>query len=1048
MRAAFIDHFYHKKTLSSKFFIDIITPYCDVDIYWDESYINGDEPFWDEIKTKGYDVIILWQSSFYIRKCEDFKNTRFISIPMFDACVDAPDDWFLNKNVKYVCFSKELFNRLSKLNCDCIYIQYYPNPYDYPLAKDNANNCFFWERRSEMSFKTVEKLLDIKLLNAFNLHHSPDPNFQISYDENKIADKYSNITFTSWFNDKNDLVEFLSNYNIYIAPRIHEGIGFSFLEAMAMGQCVIASNTSTMNEYIIDEQNGYLFDADNPKKIKLEHISKIQKNARKSVEEGYISWIESVPELINYILEVDPKIFPVSVEYNNQIWPDAYISLRKNESKPLLSIVTPIFNATEHDISKTFDSILRQNFNDFEFIVVDGGSNDKTLNLLSKFKEEIDVLISEQDNGPYDAMNKGVKVANGEWVIFMNAGDYFISDNILTRVFSQIDKNNSPDFIYGDHIWLDKGIHHLHKSLPLSALMGIVQKNFEKTSIWRVAIPGHQATFTKRELLYKRPYDITNYKIAADHDFLFESIANGCSFLYLSFPISVYVSGGMSFQNMEICNKEQNAIYSKYKELLAHGKYYPKQLITDFGKFLKSLENKLRGEMIFIVTPCYNSEDTILKTIQSIIAQEGKFSIRYHLQDGCSNDRTISLIKSYLSNLKQNVGFNLNCKYILLSYCSQPDKGMYDAVNKGFEQLGYISNEAYMTYLNADDVLVDRALSVIEKMNEINTISWVSHPPFLYDEISNILRKWKIVFPTEIINAGLCDTRNWPSIQQEGTFWKKHLWDKVGGLNSSFQYAGDWDLWRKFSRYENLFLFEYPLALFRKHENQLSAEKNGSNYYLEICNALPEQERKEKIKYLLSKLTTLNSYSIKSTERHYMSSVEKLTLENTPDKYSKYLQTVKPNEYSSLTISNLTENYKINLNKIIKSSIILSSKQREIVKTVRRSGIFFYKHYLSQLNSRIEIDPLLYYLFYDRENLNPSVLFNSSWYIARYPEVAEAGHNALYHYIMWGAGLGYDPHPDFSTNAYLAANKDVKNTGMNPLAHYIFIGAIENRPLW
>ena len=82
-----------------------------------------------------------------------------------------------------------------------------------------------------------------------------------------------------------------------------------------------------------------------------------------------------------------------------------------------------------------------------------------------------------------------------------------------------------------------------------------------------------------------------------------------------------------------------------------------------------------------------------------------------------------------------------------------------------------------------------------------------------------------------------------------------------------------------------------------------------------------------------------------------------------------------------------------------------------------------------------------------KQNKITNPLFNTTWYLETYPEVKEAGHNPLYHYIMWGAQLGYDTHINFSTNAYLNANPDVKKTGMNSLTHYLKMGAIEGRSL-
>ena len=93
-----------------------------------------------------------------------------------------------------------------------------------------------------------------------------------------------------------------------------------------------------------------------------------------------------------------------------------------------LSIVTVCYN--EKDIGRTCESIVSQSCQDFEWIVVDGGSTDGSLEVIKHYKERIDILISEPDNGIYDAMNKGIRLAKGKWINFMNGGDTF-ADNCI-----------------------------------------------------------------------------------------------------------------------------------------------------------------------------------------------------------------------------------------------------------------------------------------------------------------------------------------------------------------------------------------------------------------------------------------------------------------------------------------------------------------------------------------------------------------------------------------------------------------------------------------
>ena len=279
---------------------------------------------------------------------------------------------------------------------------------------------------------------------------------------------------------------------------------------------------------------------------------------------------------------------------------------------------------------------------------------------------------------------------------------------------------------------------------------------------------------------------------------------------------------------------------------------------------------QLDSKTIFITTPCLNMAQTIDQTINSIVTQEGDFSIRYHIQDSCSTDGSIDILHKWKKRLSKYNSTWLRCNGIHFSYASAQDLGMYDAIAKGFNVFE-IPEFAFMTWLNADDILMPYTLLLLSALHDMHHINWITGNQFVINtEGEEVLNRLNPYPPADFIARGVCDIDHWVTIQQEGTFWRKWLWDKVGGIDNRFELAGDWDLWRRFARYTDIVQVDFPLGAFRQSEGQMSLRKNGKSYRKEIESVVPFKKRQEAIKDMAHiGINNLQYTSLASAGDHY-----------------------------------------------------------------------------------------------------------------------------------------------------------------------------------
>ena len=220
----------------------------------------------------------------------------------------------------------------------------------------------------------------------------------------------------------------------------------------------------------------------------------------------------------------------------------------------------------------------------------------------------------------------------------------------------------------------------------------------------------------------------------------------------------------------------------------------------------------INNPKITIVTPVYNCVEYVEETIKSVLSQNYE-NIEYIIIDGGSSDGTCKIIEKY----SKKINF----------FISEKDQGMYDALDKGFK----IATGKYLTWLNADDLYFKDSISKTIVLMEKNNYQWINGISATLIEKEMKLRPL-YHYPSIIIKNRLMTPCFWGYVPQESTIFTRELYIKSGGINRELKYAGDFDLWSKFSRYSKLISVKIPIGIFRKRDNQMS--ENQKIYLREV----------------------------------------------------------------------------------------------------------------------------------------------------------------------------------------------------------------------
>ncbi|MFQ3323677.1 MAG: glycosyltransferase involved in cell wall biosynthesis [Pseudomonadales bacterium] len=297
---------------------------------------------------------------------------------------------------------------------------------------------------------------------------------------------------------------------------------------------------------------------------------------------------------------------------------------------PLISIVTVVYCA-KSDLELTVSSVRSQTYKNIEYIVVDGGSSDGTTDVIEGNLDIISPWLSEPDSGIYDAMNKAISMSSGEWVLFLNAGDEFAAESVVSDLVAEV--SDDYDFVYGDRYRIEAGGSATYERA------GPIEETLDREVIF------HQSLLNRTSILKARPY-VTFLSLAADYEYMAYAHSTNYRFLHLTFPVSKFKSGGRSRQqhmkamiealkvvfDCEPDGRKARRSYIFRNFILRHIEFVLHNLAQDWLKrgedsiiYIKALPDK---NYKFEASPEHQGMDNFFKSISSPLNNGGvAFSI-------------------------------------------------------------------------------------------------------------------------------------------------------------------------------------------------------------------------------------------------------------------------------------------------------------------------------------------------------------------------------------------------------------------------------------
>ncbi|WP_407428389.1 glycosyltransferase [Arcticibacter sp.] len=397
-----------------------------------------------------------------------------------------------------------------------------------PSRKDlHKGTPYLLEALQMLVDKSMVNKQEVELIIFGNKDTAQVPEFAVS------------TTFLGTISDDEKLSMCYSAADVFLTPSLEDNLPNTVMESLSCGTPVVAFTTGGIPDMVTHQENGYLAkykssdDFANGISWVYGHTDRNQLNiaAREAVMARFSEKV------------IAAKHVAVYNEVSGNAEPSTF--------RPLLSVITVVYNNVE-DIERTVRSVINQTYQNIEYIVIDGGSTDGTLEALQRYAPKINRLVSEKDAGIYDAMNKGLALASGDYILFMNSGDEIYAPDTVANIFHSAD---NADIYYGETEMYNERWESLGRRRHQAP------KRLTHSSFRYGMSVSHQAIYIKRAIA--GPYDL-QYQLSADIDWILSAIKKAHNIRYVDSYVAKYLVGGMSKQKHRQSLMERFQIFSKH----------------------------------------------------------------------------------------------------------------------------------------------------------------------------------------------------------------------------------------------------------------------------------------------------------------------------------------------------------------------------------------------------------------------------------------------------------------------------------------------------